>query len=295
MNLMGRVKKVMGGPVGEKLYERELRVAAGLAREAGALALRYYGRPLEVEHKGDHGEPVTQADRAVNDLIVRRLGEAFPDDGVLAEESVDTGQRLGRERVWMVDPLDGTKGFIAGSGDFAVQIGLAVGGRARLGVLYSPATDTLYRAAEGAGAWVERAGRDPELLRVSGESEVARMRLAESRSHRGPRMDAVVRALGVEGEVRRHSVGIKVGLIVERQCDLYIHLSPKTKQWDTCAPEAVLAEAGGRMTDLWGAPLLYNTPDVLNRNGLVASNGAAHERVVETLTRLMSEFGRVRV
>ena len=280
---------------GEKLYERELRVAAGLAREAGALALSYYGRPLEVEHKGDHEEPVTQADRAVNELIVRRLGEVFPDDGVLAEESVDTGQRLGRERVWMVDPLDGTKGFIAGSGDFAVQIGLAVSGRARLGVLYSPATDTLYRAAEGAGAWVERAGRDPELLRVSGESEVARMRLAESRSHRGPRMDAVVRALGVEGEVRRHSVGIKVGLIVERQCDLYIHLSPKTKQWDTCAPEAVLAEAGGRMTDLWGAPLLYNTPDVLNRNGLVASNGAAHERVVETLTRLMSEFGRLRV
>ena len=107
-------------------------------------------------------------------------------------------------------------------------------------------------------------------------------------------MDAVVRALGVGSEVRRHSVGIKVGLIVERQCDLYIHLSPKTKQWDTCAPEAVLTEAGGRMTDLWGGPLRYNTEDVLNRNGLVASNGAAHDAVIARAGALLEEWGRVR-
>jgi 3'(2'), 5'-bisphosphate nucleotidase len=120
------------------------------------------------------------------------------------------------------------------------------------------------------------------------------MRLAESRSHRGPRMDAVVRALGISEEVKSHSVGIKVGLIVERQCDLYIHLSGKTKQWDTCAPEAVLTEAGGRMTDLWGEPLLYNVPDVYNRNGVLASNGAAHEAVVARMKRLLAEFGRTR-
>ena len=108
-------------------------------------------------------------------------------------------------------------------------------------------------------------------------------------------MDAVVRALGVRGEVRSHSVGIKVGLLVERQCDLYMHLTPKTKQWDTCAPEAVLAEAGGRMTDLWGEPLKYNTRDVLNRNGLLASNGAIHERVVASLRPLLAEWGRARV
>jgi 3'(2'), 5'-bisphosphate nucleotidase len=103
-----------------------------------------------------------------------------------------------------------------------------------------------------------------------------------------------VRALGVRAEVRSHSVGVKVGLLVERQADLYIHLSPKTKQWDTCAPEAVLAEAGGRMTDLWGDPLRYNTPDVLNRNGLVASNGAAHREVVARLGPLLGEWGRAR-
>lgn len=282
-------------------YEEELRVAVRLAREAGAAVLAFYGGPLHVEHKDEFDEPVTQADRAANALIVRGLRESFREDGILAEESVDTDRRLGRERVWMVDPIDGTKGFIAGSGDFAVQIGLAVEGQSVLGVLYAPSTDVLYWAARGQGAWVERPVADAEggvltePLRVSEETEPARMRLAASRSHRGPKMDAVVRALGISEEVKSHSVGIKVGLIVERQCDLYIHLSGKTKQWDTCAPEAVLREAGGRMTDLWGEPLRYNVPDVHNGNGILASNGAAHEAVVARMKKLLAEFGRTRV
>lgn len=281
-------------------FERELSVAVGLAREAGATALAYQGGPLRVEHKEELDEPVTQADRAVNELIVKSLAAAFPADGILAEESVDTARRLGRERVWMIDPLDGTKGFIAGSGDYAVQIGLAIGGRATLGVVYAPATDVLYWAAPGHGAWVERTVPDAdsetivERLQVTNETRLSEMRLAESRSHRGPRMDTVVRALGVRAEVRRHSVGIKVGLLVERQADLYIHLSGKTKQWDTCAPEAVLAEAGGRMTDLWGDPLVYNTPDVYNRRGLVASNGVAHDAVISRVRPLVEEFRRGR-
>jgi 3'(2'), 5'-bisphosphate nucleotidase len=287
--------EVTGGEFG-----RELRVGLELARRAGEAALAYYGKPMRVEHKEEFDEPVTQADRAVNELIVRALREQFPEDGVLAEESVDTDRRIGRERVWMIDPIDGTKGFIAGTGDFCVQIGLAVGGRAALGILYAPATDVLYWAAPGHGAWVVRPTSEAdrslkaERLGVTGETELSRMRLAESRSHRGPRMESVVGALGVRAEVRSHSVGIKVGLLVERQADLYIHLSPKTKQWDTCAPEAVLAEAGGRMTDVFGGPMLYNTPDVLNRNGLVASNGAAHEEVIARLGPLLKEWGRER-
>jgi 3'(2'), 5'-bisphosphate nucleotidase len=281
-------------------FERELRVGLELARRAGEAALAYYGKPMRVEHKEEFDEPVTQADRAVNELIVRALREEFPEDGVLAEESVDTDRRIGRERVWMIDPIDGTRGFIAGTGDFCVQIGLAVEGRAALGVLYAPATDVLYWAARGHGAWVVRPTSEAEKslkaerLSVTRETELSRMRLAESRSHRGARMESLVNALGVRAEVRSHSVGIKVGLLVERQADLYIHLSPKTKQWDTCAPEAVLAGAGGRMTDVFGDPLRYNTPDVLNRNGLVASNGAAHEEVIARLGPLLDEWGRVR-
>lgn len=279
-------------------YERELNLALRLARDAGAAILDYYDRPLRVERKttnDDYNEPVTIADRTANELIVRGLHETFPEDGILAEESIDTERRLKKSRVWMVDPLDGTRGFIARSGDFAVQIGLAVEGRAVVGVVYQPLPDVLYRAAEGQGTWIERAGFEPERARVSERSDVRRMRLAASRSHRSQRIDRIIRALGIEEEVRRDSVGVKVGLIIERQCDLYIHTSPHTKQWDTCAPEAVLSEAGGRMTDLFGGPMRYNVPDVQNHNGLVASNGAAHASIIEQLSPLLAEFGRARV
>ncbi|HKC63394.1 MAG TPA: 3'(2'),5'-bisphosphate nucleotidase CysQ [Pyrinomonadaceae bacterium] len=281
-----------------EVYGHELKVALRLAREAGAAILEYYGSPLHVERKVDadeYTEPVTQADRVANELIVNGLRSEFPDDGILAEESVDTERRLRKRRVRMVDPMDGTNGFIARDGDFAVQIGLAVDGRSVLGVVYQPLPDVLYRAVEGAGAFVEREGFGPELARVSDHTELAKMRLAASRNHRSPRMDIVVRALRIEEEVQRGSVGIKIGLIIEQQCDLYIHLSPRTKQWDTCAPEIILTEAGGRMTDLFGQPLGYNNADVQNRNGLVASNGAAHDIVIENLAPLLREFGRMKV
>jgi 3'(2'), 5'-bisphosphate nucleotidase len=280
------------------LYKREMEVALRLAREAGAAILDYYDRPVRVERKVDagtsHTEPVTVADRAANELIVEGLRQEFPDDGILAEESIDTDRRLGKRRVWMIDPLDGTNGFIARDGDFAVQIGLTVDGRSVLGVVFQPLADLLFRAAQGEGAWIERAGFDHERARVSDASDVSRMRLAASRSHRSPRMDRVVSALQLKDEVRRGSVGVKVGLIAERQCDLYIHLSPRTKQWDTCAPEVVLREAGGRFTDLFGEPIPYNTPDIQNHNGIVATNGAAHDFIIEQLQPLLAEFGRTK-
>ena len=112
-------------------YDRELRVAIELARTAGAAILEHYEGPLKIEQKAsyDDVEPVTQADRIANELIVTGLKREFPGDGILAEESVDTKRRLEKSRVWMVDPLDGTNGFIDGNGDFAVQIGLAEEGQ----------------------------------------------------------------------------------------------------------------------------------------------------------------------
>jgi 3'(2'), 5'-bisphosphate nucleotidase len=278
-------------------YERELRVALELAREAGAAILDFYDGPLKIEQKSDSGdrEPVTQADKAANEIIVQRLQAEFPDDGILAEESIDTSRRLGKHRVWMIDPLDGTTGFIDGNGDFAVQIGLAETGKPVLGVVYQPLTGVLYRAFRGGGSWIERPEFEAERAQVSDHSEVSTMRLAASRSHRSPRMDSVVQAFGLKEEVQRGSVGIKVGLLIEQQCDLYIHLSPRTKQWDTCAPEIILKEAGGFLTDLFGHPLTYNTADVQNRNGVVASNAIAHERIIDSLAPLLRQFGRGRV
>jgi 3'(2'), 5'-bisphosphate nucleotidase len=281
-----------------KVYERELRVALELAREAGAIILEDYARPIKVERKidaDDYLEPVTVTDRAANELIVNGIGSAFPEDGILAEESVDTELRLCKSRVWMIDPLDGTNGFISRDGDFAVQIGLAIDGVSVLGVVYQPLPEVLYWAVKGHGAWIERRGLERTRALVSDESQLQRMRLAASRSHRSPRMDRVVKALEIKEEVNRGSVGVKVGLIIDRQCDLYVHLSPRTKQWDTCAPEAILSEAGGRITDLFGFPLNYNSPEVQNRNGIVASNGTAHELIINRLNPLLTEFGRIRV
>jgi len=275
-------------------YVPELQVAIELAREAGAAILQLYEGPLKVEQKNydDDVEPVTQADRIANELIVGRLAQEFPDDGILAEESVDTARRLGKARVWMVDPLDGTNGFIDGNGDFAVQIGLVENGDCVVGVVYQPLTGVLYRAVLGEGSWIERPEFPSERAHVSDQRNLASMRLAASRSHRSPRMNKVVRRLGFEEEVQRGSVGIKVGLLVERQCDVYIHLSPRTKQWDTCAPQLILTEAGGQLSDLFGRPLKYNVQDVQNRNGLVASNGVSHDLIIEMLAPLLAEFGR---
>jgi len=275
-------------------YKHELEVAVALAREAGAVILSLYKQPLEIEHKSDgaHFEPVTEADRAANDMIVSRLRREFPADGILAEESLDTEERLSKSRVWMIDPLDGTSGFIERNGDFAVQIGLAEKGKAVVGVVYQPVPDLLYHAVRGGGAWIERRRGAPQRARVSDQQDLDSMSLAASRSHRSPRMDQVVKALGVRREVRRGSVGIKVGLIIERRCDLYVHLSPRTRQWDTCGPQIILREAGGEFSDLFGAPVSYNARDLQHRNGIVASNSVAHQKIINTLAPLMVEFGR---
>jgi 3'(2'), 5'-bisphosphate nucleotidase len=275
-------------------YKHELSVAVDLARTAGAAILEQYKGPLNVEQKklADDVEPVTQADRIANELIVTSLQREFPNDGILAEESIDTERRLRKSRVWMVDPLDGTNGFIDGNGDFAVQIGLVEDGVCVVGVVYQPLPGVLYRAVLGEGTWIERAEFAPERAQTSGKTDPTEMRLAASRSHRSPRMNKVIERFGFREEVQRGSVGIKIGLIIEQQCDVYIHLSSRTKQWDTCAPQLILTEAGGRMTDLFGQPLNYNVPEVQNRNGLVASNGPSHDQLIETLAPLLDEFGR---
>ena len=287
----------MTTPVEHKAYDHELRFACDLARTAGAAILEHYEGPLNIEQKNSENdlEPVTQADTIANELIVTQLHREFPGDGILAEESVDTEHRLEKSRVWMVDPLDGTNGFIDGNGDFAVQIGLAVNGQCVLGVVYQPLPGVLYRAVRGEGTWIERPEFEPERVMVSDRRNVSEMRLAASRSHRSPRMNKLVERFGFKEEVQRGSVGIKIGLLVEQQCDVYIHLSSRTKQWDTCAPEVILTEAGGRLSDLFGYPLNYNVRDLQNRNGLVASNDVSHNQIIETLAPLLHEFGRQRV
>jgi len=270
-------------------YERERSIAREIVREAGAVVLEWHARGVEVDWKGVD-DPVTSADRASNDLILERLHELFPGDAVLSEESKDGAARLEADRVWIVDPLDGTKDFVAGTGEFSVLLGLAVRGLPVVGAVSRPLDGLLWHAARGEGA-VEEGPSGTSAARVSDVSEPSAMRLVVTRTHRFALLDELVRVLGIEREHPLGSVGLKVGALATGAADLYIHLSPGIKEWDTCAPEVILVEAGGAITDVAGRPLAYNRPDVMRWKGLVASNGRVHEHIVERIAPLARRAG----
>ncbi|MFN2502218.1 MAG: 3'(2'),5'-bisphosphate nucleotidase CysQ [Pyrinomonadaceae bacterium] len=278
------------------MLQHELETAVSLARLAGETILRHYREGFLTEEKlgaDNYYEPVTIADREASRIIVNGLIKAFPTDGILSEEELDNLEvRLSSSRVWIIDPIDGTSGFVNHDGDFCVQIGLTINGVPSIGVVYLPFQDVLTHAVKGGGTYVSLQGAEPNRMHTSDRRDFADMRLAVSRNHRSPRMKRIIEQFGFRNTVSRGSVGIKVGLIVDRTCDIYIHPSPRTKLWDTCAPEIILKEAGGRFTDLFGNTLRYDLAELQNRNGILATNGAAHERAVEYLQPLLREFGR---
>lgn len=260
--------------------------------------MTFYEVDLKINQKiaaDNFAEPVTEADHASNEIILDGLNSAFPDDGILSEETPDTPDRLTKDRVWIIDPLDGTKGFINRDGDFAVQIGLAEHGEPVLGVVYLPYEDVLYTAVKGEGAFKTAKDGVAEKLSVSNKTDFAKMNVAVSRDHRSRKMDQVFRQLGLRSETRRGSVGLKIGLIAQQICDLYVHLSPRTKFWDTCAPQIIVEEAGGKLTDLFGHPIVYDMEEVRNLNGVLATNGTAHQKTVEAMAPILEEFGRSRI
>lgn len=278
-------------------FEKELEIAKGLAQKAAVEILEHYGREIVAEDKlgvDQHYEPVTAADRAASRIIVAGLAETFPDDAILSEEEDDiVALRLGRERVWIIDPIDGTAGFVRKDGDFAVQIGLAERGKAVVGVVLLPFHNVTYYATAGSGSFKESA-EGSERVQASIETDYSKMYLAVSRNHPSPKIRNVFQSLGLAGELNRGSVGLKIGLIAEQTCDLYIHLSPRTKLWDTCAPQVILEEAGGRLTDLFGEEFRYDIEDLQNHGGICATNGAAHDETIRRLRPMLSEFGRLK-
>lgn len=281
------------------MHEIELETAVRLARKAGAAVLEHYSSEIIAENKigaDNRSEPVTAADRVASRIIVKGIAETFPEDAVLSEEEIDEKKdRLSSERVWVIDPIDGTAGFIKKDGDFAVQIGLAENGTPIVGVVYLPAWDNLYFASTGMGTYLIEKNTEPKRLTVSDTLELDQMNIAVSRDHRSPKMTRIVEELGLRGEIGRGSVGVKVGMIAERTCDVYIHLSPRTKFWDTCAPQIILEEAGGKLTDLFGTEIRYDLGNVVNLNGIFASNGAAHELILQRLAPILTELGRDRL
>jgi len=261
---------------------RELDIARRLAQEAAALVRRFAEQPIAVQYK-DAGEPVTQADLAASALIVGRLAQEFPGDAILSEELPDDGSRLGKPRVWMVDPIDGTRDFIRGEAGYVVMIGLCLDGRPALGVVAHPSTGAVWSGVVGQGAWRDQPDGTRAPVRPSALAEPRGVRIVVSQSRRSPRIDAFRRALGVTDEMSVGSVGLKVALVSQGERDLYLYPGEQTKLWDTCGPEAILTAAGGRMSDLDGRPLVYSKADLNNRSGVVASNGPLHDHAIQAL------------
>ncbi|WP_437756896.1 3'(2'),5'-bisphosphate nucleotidase CysQ family protein [Sorangium sp. So ce1389] len=266
--------------------DRELDEIVRIARAAAAIVMDVYATPFTVEMKGP-GDPVTRADREANALICSALEAAFPGEAILAEESVPAGDELAarfrQERVFFVDPLDGTREFADRNGEFAVMIGLSVRGRAALGVVVMPTTGEALagRADEGGGfAFLEAKDGSRRPLRVSSVGAPADAALIVSRSHRPKELEPLVARLGITRVVPCGSVGVKIARIATGEVDLYIHGGGGAKLWDSCAPEAVLRGAGGRFTDLSGAPIDYAGPGLKLARGIIASNGALQDAVV---------------
>ncbi len=264
----------------------ELTCALELARAAGIEIMKLRGGELGVEMKlGD--EPVTVADKRASELIVAGLRARFPGDSVISEEIALVDGELARTlpgRLWLVDPIDGTKDFIRGTDGFSVMTGIADAGCPVLGVVHQPAVNpphgrTFFATPDG-GAHVLIDGV-LQPLAVSGVAAASEVRLVASASHRTPDIDRVKQTLGIENEQNVGSVGVKLCLIAMGVRDLYVNPAARTKIWDTCGPEAILARAGGRLSDLFGTPVDY--AELRQLRGLVASNGHVHEEVVGKL------------
>ena len=266
-------------------YTRELDAAERAARLGGAAILRHYhrGADVRIDIKPDQS-PVTEADIEANGVIVDLLRAAFPDDGILSEELPDGEQRFGKRRVWIIDPLDGTRDFVARTDQFCVHVGLAVDGVAVVGAVFQPVAGRLYSARAGGGAHVDDGnGKPPAVLRASRVADIAEMRVGVSRLNATGRLGACLAATGLGGRSVAMGASVKYNALARGELDLVINLSPGEQEWDTCAPEVVIREAGGTITDGDGRPFRYNQRDTTHRRGSLASNGAIHAALLEQL------------
>ena len=237
------------------MYERELEIATQLALRAGAEAVAASQGRFAVEEKGP-GDLVTSVDKALNTLIVAALSEAFPDDAIVAEESVDNSRR-GR-RTWFVDPIDGTKDFVNGTGEWSVMIGLAVDGKPVVGVVYHAPPDRLYAAALP-GAATLTIGGQTEVIRCSPRREPAELIAVRSANHPDRFAGLLGLHVGVTSGYAHGSLGCKLVQIAEGRGDLYGNGSGKVSLWDTCAGEAILIAAGGRLVTARGEAIDYDS------------------------------------
>lgn len=259
--------------------EQALGHARQAARDAGNMALHYF-RPgaktaAGIQYK-DGGSPVTEADLAVDRMLKERLSRFDPAIAWLSEETEDDPARLGRDLVWVVDPIDGTRSFAQGRPDWGVAIGLLAGGRPVLGVLHVPVDEKTYTARQGGGAFL-----NGETIAISGHTSVAGARLAGQQAM----LDALEEGTGPGAFSRLprvHSLAYRIAHVADGRADGGLS-SKNPHDWDLAAVHAILTEAGGVLQQLDGSDLLYNRPSTRHQSVL-----AGHKLLVRELQTILS-------
>jgi len=259
-------------------FEEELETAERAAREAGAIIMGYYGKEYVIEEKSKNN-PVTTADLEANKKIQEILLGRYPGDGWLSEESKDDLKRLAAPRVWVIDPIDGTREFIEKVPQFAVSIGLVVEGRATVGVVYNPAQAKLYKAARGAGAML-----NDSSIRVTPREKVEGASLIVSRSEPRKRFQPFAELCNVQPV---GSIAFRLALIAGGEGDGMLTFRA-LHEWDVCGGVAIVEGAGGVVIDGQGNNIVFNRRDSLCR-GMVASNPALAKSLHGMLAKSLAE------
>lgn len=260
-------------PFSDPISEATLAVEA--ITKASKAVLETYGEEFTSDLKGDDS-PITEADLQSNEIIKKVLSATgLP---ILSEEDKDDKSRINHEKIWIVDPLDGTSDFVNKTGEFTVMIGLVKHKRPILGLISRPTTNTLFLAQSGGGAY-KFENNSWQKLTVSKTSDIRKCRAVGSRFHLSEEEKRFFRELGVLSFESKGS-SLKVAEISMGSADLYLTSSNKIKHWDTCASHCLVTEAGGKMTDMLGNEISYNTEKINHENGLLVTNGLIHDEVI---------------
>jgi myo-inositol-1(or 4)-monophosphatase len=253
----------------ETLLAQHGSLLADTVRKAGALALSMFRTDMKTWTKGA-SSPVSEADIAVNDLIETRLRSATPDYGWLSEESVDDAARLAKRRLWIVDPIDGTRGYIAGREDWCVSAALVENASPLIAAVFAPASDEFFFAVRGQGASCNGV---PILATTGARLDFARMA--------GPK--PIIERLGLPDSIAIHprigSLALRLCRIADGRLDVAF-AGGQSRDWDLAAADLIVHEANGRMTMLSGEAIDYNRPDVTH-GVLVAAGRDRHTHIVE--------------
>ena len=256
--------------IADAIWARDAALLTDTVREAGALALSLFRTELKNWTKGA-SSPVSEADIAVNDLLESRLRTATPDYGWLSEESVDDEARLGRQLVWVVDPIDGTRGYLAGREDWCVSVALVEDASPVLAAVFAPASDEFFFAVRGQGA----ALNDGSVHATSGTaldfSRVAGPKPLVERLNRSPEEIILHPRIG--------SLALRLCRVAQGSLDAAF-AGGQSRDWDLAAANLIVQEANGNMTALSGDPILYNRREVAH-GVLVAAGRDRHARIVE--------------